>query len=254
MSTQTRMVRSSGGARLTAALTLLLALMLSVSLPAAQALSFDPAEGVSFNSTFDTDSAGWAKVSGNWYLTASGYYKSDGLAGKWASIKHSGSYTDFVYAVRMKRSGAESGATALWLRGSVTPLNDMKYWDDGYWLGYTNLGSVSVYKRVSGISTALMSWVANPAVNSGDWNTLKVLLYDNFLGFYLNGELVYLDDHTLPIQTGQVGIGFYDGGPGDKLSVNSAKLSVIAPLPSFSLQSLGLPNYSVPEGEPIQLR
>jgi hypothetical protein len=29
---------------------------------------------------------------------------------------------------------------------------------------------------------------------------------------------------------------------------------VIAPLPSFSLQSLGLPDYSVPEGEPIQLR
>ena len=232
-----------------AALLILIPALLSVDLPAAQA-----ATGTDFYSTFDTDSLGWNKVTGNWYLTGTGYYKCDGLADKYASAKHSGTYTDFVFSTRLKRTSNAGPEVIVFARGTPSPLSTNRNWDDAYELWYSSLfEDLSIVKRVNGFQLTLLGWTAI-GVKSDDWNTIKVVMYDDILAFYVNGTLVYLNDDPSPIESGQVGIGLYDGGPGDKLLVNYAKLRIIPGFPSLSLRTLGLPSYSVPEGEPIQLR
>jgi len=70
-----------------AALLILIPALLSVDLPAAQA-----ATGTDFYSTFDTDSLGWNKVTATG-ISPEPLLQVRRLADKYASAKHSGTYT-----------------------------------------------------------------------------------------------------------------------------------------------------------------
>ena len=61
--------------------------------------------GNNFNNSFNTSSSGWSAVYGPWALASSAYYRSTGVANMGASAKHSGTYGDLTYEVRMKRAG-----------------------------------------------------------------------------------------------------------------------------------------------------
>ena len=79
--------------------------------------------GNNFNSSFNTNSNGWQSVFGRWSLSQSMYFKTTGAANKGTSIRHSNSYGDLTYRVKMKRTGScKSCATRLIIRGNPDRL------------------------------------------------------------------------------------------------------------------------------------
>lgn len=185
------------------------------------------AAGTSFNSSFGTNANGWSPLSGKWSVTPAGFYQTSGLASAWSSSKHTGTYRNFVYVVKMRRPTGCCGATGIILRGSPLPLDGTNHWDDAYYFSYSNDGNVRVERVDSGVWDTLMDWTPSPAVALFGWNTLRVIADGSIVAFYLNGTLIYYGGDPTPILAGSVAFGMYGGGGGDKLQVDWAKLSVI---------------------------
>jgi len=187
-----------------------------------------PATG--FNSTFNGSAAGWSSVRGAWNVYVSKYYRSIGLADKGASAKHTGTYGNFTYEARMKRSGVcTSCSNRLIIRGNPNRLDSTYWWEPSYVFQYTNTGSFSVYEMSStGVATALKPWTSSSAIVKNGWNNLKVIANGNLLKFYINNVLVWSgSDPTL--KTGTVGLGFFRYSDAGQLLVDWAKLAVGAP-------------------------
>lgn len=179
-----------------------------------------------FDSQFNGTSTGWSAVKGTWTIYSSMYYRSLGLANLGASAKHTGSYGNFNYQVRMKRTGACTGcANRVIIRGNPGSLTSTYWWKPSYVFQYSNYGDFAVYEMTSaGTSVALKDWTVSSAIVKNGWNTLKVIASGSSLKFYINGTLVWSgSDSTLA--SGTVGFGFYRDAYAGTLDVDWAKLT-----------------------------
>lgn len=204
-----------------------------------------------FNSTFNGSTAGWSPVTGAWGLTSSKYYRSTGVANKFASAVHTGKYGDLTFQARMKRTGTCTiCANFLAIRGDTSPLGVDKSWNKDYIFEYTNGGFFSIWKINAGTYTALKTWTSSSAIIPNNWNTLKVIAVGSTLKFYINGTLVWtLTDASF--KTGQAGVGFYRNAAAGTLYVDWAKLSN-TPTADFNLEEPVAPGVEVPGGDHTQ--
>jgi hypothetical protein len=177
-----------------------------------------------FNSSFNGSSAGWSAVSSTWSLYNAINYRSTGAANLFASAKHTGTYGDLTYEVRMKRTGVASLANHISIRGDSSPLDAQKRWNKEYKFAYNNSGEFSVWEVNGASVVALQGWTANAAIVVNNWNTLKVIAVGSSLKFYINGTLVWSGSDTT-FKTGEVGFGFYRDANAGALYVDWAKLS-----------------------------
>jgi len=209
----------------------LIASFLLGGLPAARAeggiAAPTAAVGTSFNSSFNGGHPGWSIVYGPW-VQGTAEFTTVGKAGFSSSITHSGTYHNFVYTAKMRRtSSAVSSSQGLILRGSSSTLTADKQWANAYYFTYSNSQLLTVVKYVNGVASNL-GFAVNSAVNAGGWNTLKVVAYDDLMLFYVNGTKIFtVVDNSW--QLGSVGIHMYRavGSTGNKLRVDWAKLQVI---------------------------
>ncbi|RJP49392.1 MAG: DUF1080 domain-containing protein [Anaerolineaceae bacterium] len=202
-----------------------------------------------FNSSFNGSSAGWSAVKGTWSIYNSVNYRSAGVASKVASAKHTGTYGDLTYQVRMKRTGTcTSCANRIIIRGKPASLDALYQWKPSYIFQYTNNGNFSVFEISStGTEIALKGWTASASIVKNGWNTLKVIAVGKSLKFYINGTLVWSgNDPTL--KTGQVGFGFYRDANTGTLYVDWAKLSTTATA-DFNPYEEVAPGETIPGGD-----
>ncbi len=186
-----------------------------------------PASG--FFSNFNGSATGWSAVKGPWSIYNNAYYRSAGLANKVASAKRTGTYSNFTYEARMKRSGLCTGcANRLIIRGRPGYLTTDYNWRPSYLFQYTNSGYFSVWKITStGSAVALKGWTYSSVIVRNGWNTLKVIANGPSLKFYLNGKWVW-SGYDYSIASGVVGLGFYRDAYAGTLDVDWAKLTVIS--------------------------
>lgn len=178
-----------------------------------------------FNDPFTSSIAGWTAVTGTWAHSSGAYLYTAGLLNTGASIRRPANVRYLDYRVRTWRSGCQSCANRIMVRGTPDPLGSTNWWDDGFVFQYTADGMFSVYRTVNGVNTALQNWTRTPAVVQGAaWNLLRVVSYEDTFLFYINGYLVWAGtDASLPAD-GQVGIGiFRDASAGNGLWVDYAQ-------------------------------
>ncbi len=244
------------GILVTLMLFVLLGTVLTGSLPAARAMG-EAVKGTNFNSNFNTNHSGWTPVIGKWVSVNSAYYKSSGVANVLSSIKHTGTYGNFIFQARMKRTGlCDPGSPpkcydlGLIIRGNpshlVVPVKD---WYPEYWFAYNNKGLFRVW-YITGSKTfvELKPLTPSTAIVKYGWNTLKVRAAGASFKFYINGKLVWFGRKSAS-PTGQVGIGFSRGSQPGTLNVDSASLTNIKPsLPSLNPFAEIAPDVEVPGG------
>src|SRR5512143_1491461 len=86
--------------------------------------------GTSFNSSFNADHNGWTPVFGTWKLVQSKYYRTLAPFNETASIKHAGTYRNFIFTARLKAAGAASGnPIGLVVRGTPSSLDVHHTWN-----------------------------------------------------------------------------------------------------------------------------
>lgn len=183
--------------------------------------------GPAFYSSFDGSSTGWSAVKGVWNIYLSNYYRSNGVFNAVASAKHSWTYNNFLYQVRMKRSGNGYSPQNIIIRGNPNSLDPNYDWKPSYIFQYRNDGDFSVWEITStGTSIALKNWTDSSKIVKNGWNTLAVRAYGSSLKYYINGGLVWSGSDTT-LTSGAVGFSFFrDELPGTLL-VNWAKLTPI---------------------------
>jgi hypothetical protein len=183
--------------------------------------------GPAFYSTFDGTSTGWSAVKGVWNIYLSNYYRSNGVFNAVGSAKHSWTYDNFLYQVRMKRNGSGYLSNNITIRGNPNSLNASNYWKPSYIFQYRNDGDFSVWEITStGTSIALKNWTNSSKIVKNGWNTLAVRASGSSLKYYINGGLVWSGSDT-SLTSGAVGFGFSrDELPGTLL-VNWARLTPI---------------------------
>jgi hypothetical protein len=179
-----------------------------------------------FNSSFNGSSNGWSGVNSVWSVYNSQYYRSTGQPNGLNSAKHTGTYSNFTYEVRMKRTGVcTKCANNIIIRGKPTQLIVEGWWNPSYVFEYANSGSFSVRKfRPNGTYVALKPWTSSSAIIKKGWNTLKVAVVGTSLKFYINGKLVWSGKDTT-LKSGQVGFGFFRYVDAGTLLVDWAKLT-----------------------------
>ena len=181
-----------------------------------------------FNSSFNGSSTGWSSVYGAWSINSSAYYYAAGVAGYSSSAKHTGTYGDITYEVRMYRTGTNNGsANRIIIRGNPAGLNSTKSWKSSYEFAYSNTGSYSIWKIDSaGNVIKIKDWTATSAITKNGWNTLKVVAVGSSIRFFINGVGFSTITDT-SFKTGAVGFGFYrdSGSTGNALYVDWAKLT-----------------------------
>ena len=179
-----------------------------------------------FTSNFTTNANGWVPQSGSWSITSNGFYRTPGKYLRVASSAYKGTFPTFTYEVRMKRGVDLYAANRIYVRGTPSPLSEIKDWYHSYVFQFTNDQSFMVYKRVNGVTTILTGWNYTSAINPFGWNTLKVVGSGSSFKYYINGTLVWTGTDS-SLSTGQVGVGMYRAVPEtSNLNVDWAKLSI----------------------------
>jgi hypothetical protein len=181
------------------------------------------------DSSFNNTMTGWtAQPGSSWTDFYNSFVQTDGAANAYSSINNDGSFSSFTYEVRMKRvdfsgTGAPSG---LIVRGTPT-FDSLNEWDSGYKFLYSQDGTFSVWKRISGVASILQAWTPSPAIISNGWNTLKVTMDTDKMRFYINSTLVWSGTDS-SLDTGMVGVQMYQTGTGmgNTLKVDWAKLGM----------------------------
>ncbi len=190
-----------------------------------------------FDSAF-TALGKWLPIKGTWSIVDPGYLLTQTKPDKFLSVLYKHQVTKgYKFEVRMKRKG-EFG------KGNYVIVNGYPYngtgnildsgWDDGYMIGYSNLGYWFVKKRLNGAETQLIPNTneITPAVVPYKWNRITVFVRDSFIYVWINEQ--YLGkayDENLPPQ-GWVGIGADDSNPiASPLYVDWAELEYVDDLP-----------------------
>jgi hypothetical protein len=185
-----------------------------------------------FHSPFNGSAPLWEAHSGYW-VSGQQHLYSEGLDNTGASTGYSHTYENFVYTVRMKRTGCADCANRILIRGTPLPLVGNNEWYSSYTFQYLNRTSVgsdvgpafSIYKRVSGADPVmLVNWTYSPYINPEGWNVLKVIADGSDFEFYING-VWHASGSDSSLTGGKVGIGLY-GVPGyDLLQVDWAQVT-----------------------------
>jgi hypothetical protein len=207
-------------------------------------------QGVGFDSEFNGSADGWESHSGIWSVDSQ-YYSTIGLFGTSASTSYMEEFTDFDFQARVKRTGCESCANRLIVRGTPLPLDLSNHWAAEYIFNYANNGYFSVGKIVNGVTTVLQGATPSPAiVTGGDWNILRVVASGNSLSFYINNTLVWSGTDS-ELSSGRVGLGMYRDLLSliDNFQVDWAKLT---PIGSSILEQL--PGQSFDQTLPDQVQ
>ena len=199
--------------------------------------------GSSFTSNFTSGHAGWYDVAGTWSVTAEGYYKSKGLANDTSSVKHSDSFTDFTYQVKMKRTGCRTCANRLIIRGDPD-WHAFEGWYPCYAIETFNDGSYAVIRMSeAGLPSAIKVRGASAALHKGErWNRVKIRAVGGDLTLFFNDTQVWSYNGATTLD-GMVGIAFDRKAARGSLLVDWARLSTAtadAP-PSFAGPFLGIP-------------
>ena len=180
---------------------------------------------------FNTQFNDWKGEKGIWYIVSGKYLKTKGAKNKFASVSHYKTNSNLDYRVKMKRTGCQTCANKIMIRGTPAPLVGSHYddWHNGYFFEYAGDGQYCVYKQVGGTWSWLKGWTASPAINKGSaWNTLRVVANGSSLKYYINGTLVWSGTDS-SLTSGQAGIGMYrDTSSGNALYVDWAKGTKLA--------------------------
>ncbi|MDD2922084.1 MAG: hypothetical protein PHQ36_07335 [Anaerolineales bacterium] len=161
---------------------------------------------------------------------SSNYYRTPGVASRFASTKHANAYSTLTYQARMRRTGCTGCSNYLIIRGVPTPLEaTYKTWYRGIRFQYTSNGYYSIWKDYGSTYSAIKSWTATSSIVQNGWNTLKVTANGSAMKFYINNVLVWSGSVSANA-SGQVGIGMYrdSTSTGNQLLVNWAGLSTTA--------------------------
>jgi len=196
-----------------------------------QAFVVSTGNGTGFNSSFNTDHAGWNILKGTWIHESSAYFTTLGVPGKASTITYDAHFSTLTYEVRMKRAGMDACANAIIVRGDAVQ-DSGGWWNQEYTFNYTNTSGYGsplfiITKDNNGVYTRLKDWTTTGAVLAGDWNTLKVTATGSSLKFYINNILVWSGSDST-FSSGHVGIGMYRNAVGtcdSKLLVDWAKLT-----------------------------
>ena len=100
-----------------------------------------------FSSTFNSTLVGWTEASGSWEFTSQ-YATTNGSPDTYSSLVSNGSYGDFEYTATMRRSGCDTCANGVVIRGTPAPLQTQNRWNTGYLFQYKRNGDVSVHVLV----------------------------------------------------------------------------------------------------------
>lgn len=207
-------------------------------------------QSTGFTSTFDSNTNKWTEVSGDWTRVETGFYKTLGVPGTFASAAQTEFFLDnFVYEVRLKRK-VETSYNSIIFNGAPGTLTADNHWKAGYYFRYGNDGYWSLAKRVDGIITNVSGNSFSPFIDPYGWNTLTVWRSTPLIHLWINGAYlgVFVDSS---FSTGFVGVGMpetdLDKSP---LLVDYAKLyySAISPY-AITDAVMGEPHNSQVEGE-----
>ncbi len=184
------------------------------------------------NNFYDDDSGNWS-VSGNEFIMIQG----DATNFPWSGAYYNRVYTDFSYAIDVKRvSGPTTKSQALLFRGVDTGNTYMFNIADDTVDAY-----YSLWVRSGGLDyKMLVGWTTTPHVSMGlnVWNTLQVVCIGPTIALYANGNLLTtVNDNTYT--SGKVGVGSYADADGyevhfDNLKFRKATLGPAAPPPASS--------------------
>ncbi len=135
----------------------------------------------------------------------------------WASAYYDHLYSDFVFEYEVTR--LESEATITFSIGAF--IRSDGFLDgtaNGYLVNITAGGSYSAWRRVNGVSTAIISWTPSPHINTGMGasNIVSIHAMGSTFHIYINGEYINsFTDNTYTV--GYVGLGTYDASEGANL-------------------------------------
>ncbi|GAA1763287.1 MAG TPA: hypothetical protein PKH97_11615 [Tetrasphaera sp.] len=182
-----------------------------------------------FNSTFNGSKAGWSNVRGTWTLKPGNLY-SRGIPGMRVSTKRTGNYSDFYYAVRMRRRGNSTGvaANALVVRGNPGSVDGTGNWKPSYLFQYANQGWYSVWRiNANGTEGAVVNWTRTSSVFSTGYNFVEVWVDGDYLDFHINGTHQW-SGYDSALSFGQVGISYYtEPSKTAECFIDSASLTII---------------------------
>lgn len=151
----------------------------------------------SFNSSFNGSSPGWGFYpnASFWHTDANYLYTSTHFFDK-GSYYYAGEYTDFDYSMRISY-GPTIGARrfGLFVRAGDHLQTDSLRWCPGYYFYLSDRSSSSLKYGVSkidgnGDEIVIKADTSSAAITS-DWNTLRVVAYEDVFLLYINNILVH---------------------------------------------------------------
>lgn len=168
-----------------------------------------------FNSSFDTLNK-WVVLRGPWTTVSPGFLTTETKPDKFLTVAQKHQFTTgYKYEVRMKRTGEIGKGNYIIISGypyDSSGLVSPNGWDDGYLIGYNNIGYWFIYKRVNGVETKLAPDpnAITPAVRPYKWNIVTVYVKDKMIYLWINGQYIgKVYDEFFP-PNGWVGIGVDD--------------------------------------------
>ena len=179
---------------------------------------------MAFNAQFNGNANGWYAKGGTWYIGSEYLYTAGSNDGAGANAyRPITTYTNFDFSARMRRT-ANARSTGLGVRMGSS-LGASNYWYPGYAFYYDNTGEYSIFRRYSdGGGVALQGWTATSAVDTYDWNVLRVIAVGPTFHFFINGTyLVSVVDATY--NEGYVGFIMYSGYSTEEFQVDWARLT-----------------------------
>jgi hypothetical protein len=180
-----------------------------------------------FNSQFNGNMAGWVKRPGAaWSLSGGTTVHTAGLNYKWSTISYNMNFKNFTYSAKMKRVSTTGGASGFWFRGAPTFDTTYNAVKNGYLFLYSQNGCFSVWKHVNGSVVAIKNWTLSASIKKNNWNTLKVVVNNSTLNFYINNVKVFTKADP-SFKTGQVALTMYRTNKAETLSVDWATLATI---------------------------
>lgn len=180
-------------------------------------------------------------MTGSWTRVDPGYYKTNGILGKFSSVAQKELFrNNMVFEVRLKRK-AELGSNYVIIMGTPGNLDSNNYWKNGYYLTYSNSGSWNLGLRKDGALNILITATISPFIKPYDWNTFTIWRQEPYIRVWINGAYAgsVADEQRLD---GWVGVGMWESfADVSPLLIDSAKLYYSAFSP-----------YAIPEDELIE--
>ncbi len=172
--------------------------------PWSDGMSFTLASTGGFDSQFNGDATNWTPYYGTWEIVSSQWYRVFGNNDYFVSSGYTGAnYANFDVQTRVATTSPH--LPYFIVRGTPAPFNSIMDWNSAYLFGFDTNGFYDVEKIVNGSWQGIQPWTYTPSlVRDGGWNTLRVIASENYLYFYINGNLVW-SGVDASLASGQIG-------------------------------------------------